>query len=394
MANRWAILALLFAVRTCMGFQFQSVPAVAPLYLDTFAISVADIGLLIGLYHAPGFALAIPGGGLGRRYGDARVVTLALVIMLGGTLLMMFASAWSLQVAGRLLAGAGAVLLSVLMSKMVTDWFAGREIATAMGIFVNSWPFGIAIGLLLFPIIAGHGGLLWVNAAVAVAIAASLLALVAFYRPPAALDAAPSTASGWPRGHALRAVIVAGFVWGFFNAGLGVIFGFGPLMLTQRGWSLAAASGATSIVLWLVAVTTPIGGLLADRSGRHVTVLVATATLLALGLLAAAHTAAPLVAFAALGLIAGLPAGPIMSLPSRVLLPNTRTMGMAIFFTTFFVIQAAGPWIAGRAAAATGTVSTTFDLGAVFLVIGMALVAVFLRLADAAHAKAPVIVAA
>ena len=86
MANRWAILALLFAVRTCMGFQFQSVPAVAPLYLDTFAISVADIGLLIGLYHAPGFALAIPGGGLGRRYGDARVVTLALVIMLGGTL--------------------------------------------------------------------------------------------------------------------------------------------------------------------------------------------------------------------------------------------------------------------------------------------------------------------
>jgi predicted MFS family arabinose efflux permease len=146
--------------------------------------------------------------------------------------------------------------------------------------------------------------------------------------------------------------------------------------------------------LWLVAVTTPFGGLLADRSGRHITVLLATATLLALGLLVAAHTADPLVAFAALGLIAGLPAGPIMSLPSRVLQPHTRTMGMAIYFTMFFVVQAAGPWIAGRVAAATGTVSSTFDVGAAFLVIGMVLVTVFLRLADAAQAKSPATAAA
>ena len=39
------------------------------------------------------------------------------------------------------------------MTKMVTDWFAGKEIATAMAIFVNSWPAGVAVSLLALPLI-------------------------------------------------------------------------------------------------------------------------------------------------------------------------------------------------------------------------------------------------
>ncbi len=74
LTNRWAVLALLFAVRTGMGFQFQSVPALSPLFLTDFAITVAELGLLIGLYHAPGVALALPGGALGARFGDKRLV--------------------------------------------------------------------------------------------------------------------------------------------------------------------------------------------------------------------------------------------------------------------------------------------------------------------------------
>ena len=60
---------------------------------------------------------------------------------------------WGWQMAGRLVSGAGGVLLTVQMTKMVTDWFAGKEIATAMAIFVNSWPAGVAISLLVLPAI-------------------------------------------------------------------------------------------------------------------------------------------------------------------------------------------------------------------------------------------------
>ena len=54
MRNRWGILAVLFAARGTMAFQFQSVAAVAPLLTSQFGVSLADIGVLIGLYFAPG----------------------------------------------------------------------------------------------------------------------------------------------------------------------------------------------------------------------------------------------------------------------------------------------------------------------------------------------------
>jgi MFS family permease len=137
--NRWGILAVLFTVRLTIAFQFQSVAAVAPLLGPKFGVSLADIGLLIGLYFTPGVALALPGGAIGQKFGDKITVLAALLQMLIGGLAMAVSDSWSVQIAGRLVAGGGGVLLNVQMSKMVADWFAGKEIATAMAIFVNSW---------------------------------------------------------------------------------------------------------------------------------------------------------------------------------------------------------------------------------------------------------------
>ena len=158
LSNRWSILALLFAVRTGMGLQYQAVAALSPMLMADLSLTVADIGLLIGLYHAPGAILAFPGGAIGARLGDRRVVLIGLALMIAGELAMALVPAWSMQIAGRLLAGIGGILLNVSMTKMVADWFAGREINTAMAIFGNSAPFGIALALLALPSIAGAGG--------------------------------------------------------------------------------------------------------------------------------------------------------------------------------------------------------------------------------------------
>jgi predicted MFS family arabinose efflux permease len=107
--NRWGILAVLFVVRATMAFQFQSVAAVAPLLGKAFGVSIADIGVLIGLFFAPGIALALPGGAIGRKFGDKRTVLGALALMLAGSLAMALAASWSFQIAGRLVAGAGAL---------------------------------------------------------------------------------------------------------------------------------------------------------------------------------------------------------------------------------------------------------------------------------------------
>jgi hypothetical protein len=65
--NRWFMLAVLFVVRLTMGFQFQSVAAVAPLLGRDFGVGLADTGILIGLHFTPGVPLALPGGAIGER---------------------------------------------------------------------------------------------------------------------------------------------------------------------------------------------------------------------------------------------------------------------------------------------------------------------------------------
>ena len=83
--NRWFILAVLFLARTSMGFQFQSIASISPFLIDELAIDYTMLDTLIGLYNLPGIVLALPGGMLGRRFGDRQVVLAGLAMMaLGG----------------------------------------------------------------------------------------------------------------------------------------------------------------------------------------------------------------------------------------------------------------------------------------------------------------------
>ena len=145
-----------------------------------------------------------------------------------------------------------------------------------------------------------------------------------------------------------------------------MIFSFGPSFLAERGWSVTAAGSTASIVLWLALLSVPLGGFLADRTGRPGVVLVVGCLGSALLLLFAAQLD-PLHLFAALGIVGGLPAGAIMSLPARVLRPSTRAVGMGIFYTVFYIGMAIGPVIGGWIAAHAGTAAAALHFGAATL---------------------------
>jgi predicted MFS family arabinose efflux permease len=360
--NRWGILAILFTLRLTMAFQFQSVASMAPLLRTQFGVGLAEIGFLIGLYFTPGIVLALPGGAIGQRFGDKRTVLLALVLMLIGSVAMALGESWSWQVAGRLIAGGGGVLLNVQMTKMVADWFAGKEIATAMAIFVNSWPAGIAASLLTLPSVGTAYGIYAVDLFVAALVVIGI-ALAMTYSPPQGL-AATATASARPDLRTTLAVIVAGLIWGLFNVGFAVVFSFGPTMLVERGWTIAEAGSVISIVLWLAVISVPMGGFVADALKRPQAVLVIGSLVTMALMLSLAHTDAVVATVIALGLISGQPAGPIMSLPARVLQPHTRAIGMGVFYTVYYSAMALGAIIAGAAAKQTGSAASAFDFGA------------------------------
>jgi MFS family permease len=364
--NRWGILAVLFTVRLSMAFQFQSVAAVAPLLGSKFGVGLADIGLLIGLYFTPGIALSLPGGAIGQKIGDKSAVLCALVLMLVGQIAMVLSDSWGWQIAGRLIAGAGGVLLNVQMTKMVTDWFAGREIATAMAVFVNSWPAGIALSLLTLPAIGISQGVIAVYLTVAALIGLGIGLLLAGYQRPPNMQTMTAP-SARPDRTALMAVIAAGSIWGLFNVGFAIIFSFGPTMLVEQGWSITAAGSAISIVLWIAVFSVPFGGLLADRTKRPQAILAIGCIVFAILMVILPRSSAVIPIVVALGLVSGLPAGSIMSLPARVLQPGTRAIGMGIFYTVYYAAMMLGPIIGGTTAKWAGSAGGAFDVGAIVL---------------------------
>jgi MFS family permease len=382
--NRWFALAVLFVIRLTMAFQFQSVAAVAPLLGDTLGVSLADIGWLIGLYFAPGLVLALPGGAIGRRFGDKPTVIASLLLMLVGELAMALSPSRSVQIAGRLVSGAGGVMFNVQMTKMVADWFAGQEIATAMAIFVNSWPAGIALSLVFLPLVATALGVEAVYLTVAASIALGLVFFAAAYpSPPKTTTTAKAGSSSWPDRTTFIALIAAGLIWGLFNVGFAMIFSFGPTMLAERGWSISAAGSAISIVLWLAVISVPLGGYLADRTQRPNLVLVAGCITFAVLMSILPRSGAVISIVTVIGLISGLPVGPIMSLPARILKPETRAIGMGIFYTLYYATMMLGPVVAGALAKSTGQAAAAFDFGAIVLLACPILLWAFNRLPEA-----------
>lgn len=367
--SRWTVLTLLFFVRTGMGFQYQTPAALGTLMQSHYSVALDQIGLLIGIYFVTGMGLAIPTAALGSLVNEKRAVSVGLALMAVGGLWAGLAQGWGGLVAARIIGGTGGVLINILMTKIVADWFADGALATAMAIFVNSWPVGIAIALVAVPALAVNFG---PAAAFYVGAAWSLAALVAMQLLPASPERqASAVPAEWPTSRNGVRVILAGLVWAFFNAAFVVVFSFGPTMLQEDGLSLVAAGGAISLILWFSIVGVFTGGVLADKSGRPGLIIVACSLALVAAIAVVANVSSSYVMFAVLGVLTGLPAGSIMALPARILPGQERMRGMGYFYTIFYAVIVLSPVAAGILSAHSGSARAAFMSSAGLMMAGL-----------------------
>src|SRR5262249_1930879 len=101
MSNRWIALIIVFLTRTSMGFQFQAVASVAPLMVQDLGLSYAQLGTLVGIYMLPGAFFALPGGVIGQRFGERRVVIVGLALMVLGGIITASATGFAVAASGR-----------------------------------------------------------------------------------------------------------------------------------------------------------------------------------------------------------------------------------------------------------------------------------------------------
>jgi cyanate permease len=342
------MLFVLFLARTAMAYQFQTVPSAGPFLIESLNLDFAQLGTLIGLYMFPGIVIALPGGMLARYFGAERMVLAGLVLMVLGGALMGVDSVY-LAFAGRLVSGLGAVFVNVLMTKMITDWFADHDIVPAMAMFVSSWPLGLALGLISFPPLAAHYGVASVMVAAAAVVAVCFVLVLAVYHAPANAPAERGSLQLDLSRREWILISLAGLIWGSFNAGYVILVSFLPDLFALRGYSLAEAGRLVSLLAWVVIVAVPFAGYVAERVQRPNLLMIGGFAIVAAATAALPAVAAPAVPFALILLAVGVPAGLIMSLPAQAVRAERRSTGMGVFYTWHFAAMAILPAFAGGA---------------------------------------------
>jgi MFS family permease len=381
MKRLWLVLATLTLARTAMGFQFQSVAAIGPLLTSDSTITHTELGVLIGIYLLPGALFAIPGGWLGKQFGDKRVVLTGLAMMILGGALLALSDTYEIMFAGRLISGLGAVLLNVLVTKMVTDWFTENRITTAMGILISSWPLGIAIALVTTGPLEEMVGLrLTLFVPVAICAIALLLVSTIYTNPPEATEIVkgPNESSeGKLTPYEFWGVVLSGCVWCLYNIAFILPLSFGPEFLVSKGLTLTSAGAIVSLASWLIIPALPLGAWVAERIGRPLSTMVVTFVAIAILTWMIPVTSFYIVIFAAIGIIFGPAGGLIMALPTQVLSKENRAIGMGIFFTIYYIGMGVFPLIAGYARDVTGNPAAPLILAGVAILFAVLALAGF-----------------
>ena len=389
--NRWTILAALSLIRFSFGYQFQSMAALAPAVARDLGIDQAAAGSLIGLYWAPGALVALPGGWLGRRFGDKPMVLAGGLLTVLGGLLCGFGESYAALAAGRLTAGLGAIVMSIMAVKMATDWFAGREIGLALGCLFGSFPLGIALGLAIQAPLAGAIGWPAVMLTTAALAAVVVAAIALIYRapPPAAGQPAPGSTQGRAllSGAEIALLSIAGIGLALYNGSFLIYVSYAPVLLVSNGFGLTEAglvlAGASALSIFSL----PLGGHLADRSGRPRTMLFlgVAAFSVCVALLPPLAASQSLLAVTVLAILisalGSMPVSPMVALPSGALRPDRRALGLGLFYTWFYVGTALCPPLGGWLYDLAGTPAAPIYLNAVLGIATIGLYAVFVGLA-------------
>ena len=238
-----------------------------------------------------------------------------------------------------------------------------------------AWPLGIAFGVSLLPILGDLFG--WRLAVVATAampaVAAAVVAALPMGSAPAPGHAVASEKSDVPfwtlNRREFMLVSVCGLAWPLMATGGYVIFSsYAPSLLLEQGLSAGSAGMTASLLSWLVAAMIPIGGWLADRTGKG-DLLVWLGCGVAAIAIAMVPLGGPIELWIVVSATLGLTVGRLMSLPTEFLSVRSRATGMGVFYTIYYAGTAGLPVVAGVVLEVSGSIDLVIWFSAACLVL-------------------------
>lgn len=123
-----------------------------------FAVSAADVGLLMSAFTAPGVVLIPLAGGLSDRYGRKLILVGGLLLFGAAGVAIAFTTDFRVALALRLLQGAGFAATTPVIITGIGDMYDGAREAAAQGFRFT----GSGLTSMVFPLLAGFTvGVAW-----------------------------------------------------------------------------------------------------------------------------------------------------------------------------------------------------------------------------------------
>ncbi len=327
--RRWLILASAVVSFFAVGITFFAVPPLVPKLKQVFALGDFDVGVLMGAIAVPAIFLSVPLGAAIDRWPARTAGNAGLGIMLIGAIMFAVAPSYWLLLVGRLLFGVGGLIMNLLLARLITTAFAGKEVALAMGVFNSVYPASMIVVFSLHSRICELTG--WRVELALLAVLAGLAIPLHNLAVPRAQHrvSAPSKVVARER---IRAPLVALAVsWMLFFVALSPVFTFAPEWAGGDAKALLTVTG----IMWIALLVNPVSGSLIDRFGRPVWWVAGGQIMFALILAAMAGSLiAALPAMLLIGLAGGMVPTATYALPGRLV--PAHQVGFAFGWITAF----------------------------------------------------------
>ena len=365
--SRWTILVVAYLGMMSFGVAFHAVPPVLSLIIKELGLSHAQGGLLMSTFAFPGIVVGIIAGMLTDRYGIKTTGGTFLALMVLGTLLAAFSQSFGYLLLGRTLTGIGSMAIIVNLYRLVSQWFMGKELGLAMGIYSTAFPFATLLSFISF----GYLGMtltwrapVWVSFGFAVFALLIFLLKCSEYEGDGESERAPFSFRGMV-GIGLPIWLLA-LSWTCFESVITCFLTFAPDYFLGKGVSLAIASALPALVMPAGLILQPFVGWLLDRTEKKEYFIGAGGISIAvLMVVISGDYDSYLVPLILVGVFSALVPAPTFAFPPALVSPLYLGLAYGIIGSLSNVGRVIMPYLVGSARDYTGDYRTGFLMMAV-----------------------------
>lgn len=259
--------SLIILAGIAAALQVGKVPVAMPGLQQSFGIGLGAMGAFMAIFSICGAVGGVPAGMLIARWGDRRLLLAGLLVLAGAAATGAAAGTYALLIASRIAEGFGFLLISVAAPALLQRLVEPARRKPVLAVWSCFMPAGIALAMVLFPLIDQWRAVWAINAIIAMILLIGNALILP--RTPAGAGASARSPGQAMRIFTLPRPMLLALIFAAYNIMFYALVSFLPALLTARIGIGAAAAGGYGALLPLANIAGNLAaGWIAARPGR------------------------------------------------------------------------------------------------------------------------------